>query len=803
MRQPVPFGKYLLLDRIAVGGMAEVFAAKAFGAEGFTRIVAIKKILPTLGEDPEFVSMFVDEARIAVQLAHENVVQVLELGKHDESLYIAMEYISGRDVRQLLDRYRKRGEPMPLPQACAIAARVCDALDYAHRKTDAAGNPLGIVHRDVSPQNVLVSFDGLVKLIDFGIAKAEKRLQQTQSGILKGKFSYMSPEQVRGELVDRRSDVFASGVLLWELICGRRLFGGESDIAVLEKVRNADVPPPATVNPKVPKALSNVVLAALAANPRDRYQSCGEMHDDLLPFAQEGGTPIGSRQLAAFLREEFRSEYQEEQARMRRWLGAGSEERVEAGGGGGLSGGGAISGLGDAVPGVGGAVVSAGAGSAEVEHTLRAWRIEPDGDTLVRPPTPTGRTIPREALEPQQTRILERPELGAPDFDTSKEPTGARRGERNGALTRPRKDLSGPRGLVVAVGIAGAVVSVAATVVGYVTLAPRFATPAEPQRRPVQVEATRATAGTPPAVRDPQATPASERAEATPAPAIDAEVAPAAPKPAEVAASPANVAEVASAQAKVAEVAAAPAKVAEVASAPAKVADVAVPAKPAAIAAPAKRRARPATEPVKAAAPEAPPKVAAAAPPVEATAPAAARISAAAEEGTSEAGSREPRLHVVTDPTGAEIKLGGKSIGHAPLTTDPLEADREYELSASLDGYLSARRTVRTGRGATDVMLRLPIQPVAGARSLPSQADPIQQASALIGYLVTSTRPAARVTIDGRATGRWTPVPEANPIALPAGTHQIVFETADGKRHEEVVQIEAGTTSRISRDLRP
>ena len=739
MRQPVSFGKYLLLDRIAVGGMAEVFAAKAFGAEGFERIVAIKKILPTLGEDPEFVSMFVDEARIAVQLAHENVVQVLELGKHDESLYIAMEYISGRDVRQLLDRYRRRSEPMPIPQACAIVARVCDALDYAHRKTDASGNPLGIVHRDVSPQNVLVSFDGLVKLIDFGIAKAEKRLQQTQAGILKGKFSYMSPEQVRGEIVDRRSDVFACGALLWELICGRRLFGGESDIAVLEKVRTADVPPPATVNPAVPKALSNVVLGALAADPRARYQSCGEMHDDLLPFAQAGGTPIGSRQLAAFLREEFRSEYQEEQARVRRWLGAGSDDRVavEAGSGAG--------------------VAMAGGGSVEVEHTLRAWHISPDADTLVRAPTPTGRTIPREALEPQKTRILERAELEAAELDMSKEPTAARRDERHGALSRPRKDAAGVRGLVVAVGIAGALVSVAAAIAGYVALAPRFGRPAEPGRRAAAVEPVRAPA---------DAAPSAQAAPAAPAPAKAPEAAP-------------GPAEVAPAQAKVAEPAAPPAKAA----------------------APVRRRPAPA-DAVKVAAAEAPPKVATATlAPAERREPAPPVVSAAHEEAASEASPREPRLHILTDPTGAEIKLAGKRIGHAPLTTDPLEADREYELSASLDGYVAVRRTVRTGRGSTDVMLRLPIQPVAGVRLAASQGELIQQASALIGYLVASTRPVARVTIDGRETGRWTPVPEANPIALPAGTHTVVFETADGKRLEETLQIEAAKTSRLTREL--
>src|SRR5205807_7113076 len=263
---------------------AEVFVAKAFGVEGFERLLAIKKILPTMGEDAEFIRMFVDEARIAVQLAHANIVQVLELGKHDESLYIAMEYVSGRDLRQLMERFRKRQEPMPLPQACLIVGEVCEALDHAHRKRDAQGRALGIVHRDVSPQNVLVSFEGEVKLIDFGIAKAESRLQKTQAGILKGKFSYMSPEQVKGVSVDGRSDVFAAGVLLWELLCGKKLFTGESDFAVLEKVRKGEVPPPRSLNAAVPEALERVVLKALAVEPEERYQWCSELHDDLLRF---------------------------------------------------------------------------------------------------------------------------------------------------------------------------------------------------------------------------------------------------------------------------------------------------------------------------------------------------------------------------------------------------------------------------------------------------------------------------------------------------------------------------------------
>src|SRR5438045_5663798 len=277
MRKPTRFGKYLLLERIAVGGMSEVVVAKGFGVEGFERLLAIKKILPTMGEDAEFIHMFVDEARLAVQLAHANIVQVLELGKHDESLYIAMEYISGRDLRQLMERFRKRQQPMPLPQACLIVAEVCEALDYAHRKRDAQGRALGIVHRDVSPQNVLVSFEGEVKLIDFGIAKAESRLQKkTQAGILKGKFSYMSPEQVKGSALDGRSERFACRLMLWELVCGEKLFVGDSDYAVLEKVRLGAIPPPRSRNPECPHALAKAILRALAADPARRHQTAAQ-----------------------------------------------------------------------------------------------------------------------------------------------------------------------------------------------------------------------------------------------------------------------------------------------------------------------------------------------------------------------------------------------------------------------------------------------------------------------------------------------------------------------------------------------
>src|SRR5207302_1910487 len=267
-----------------------------------------------------------DEARIAHQLAHASIVQVLELGQHEESLYIAMEYVSGRDLRQLMERFRKRQEAMPLPQVCLIAPEVCEALDHAHRKRDAQGRPLGIVHRDVSPQNVLVSFEGEVKLIDFGIAKAESRLQKTQSGILKGKFSYMSPEQVKGDAVDGRSDIFAAGILLWELVCGEKLFTGDSDFAILEKVRNGIVPAPRSVTRTVPEGLEKVILKALSNDPNQRYQVASELHDDLMRFTFLGDMVYGHRQLAEWIREEFAQDWDKEQARLRGWLEVGEEK---------------------------------------------------------------------------------------------------------------------------------------------------------------------------------------------------------------------------------------------------------------------------------------------------------------------------------------------------------------------------------------------------------------------------------------------------------------------------------------------
>jgi serine/threonine protein kinase len=315
VKKPIPFGKYLLLERINVGGMAEVFKAKAFGVEGFERLVAVKRILPSIAEDQEFITMFVDEAKIAVQLTHANIAQIFDLGRVGDSYFIAMEFVHGKDLRAIFDRARKRGETVPVPMACYVAMKICEGLDYAHNKKDAAGRDLHLVHRDVSPQNVLLSYDGEVKVIDFGIAKAAGKAGKTQAGILKGKFGYMSPEQVRGLPLDRRSDIFAVDIVLYELLTGERLFVGESDFSTLEKVKNVEIMPPSTYNRRIPEELEQIVLKALAKDVDDRYQTAMDLHDDLQSFMYTSGNFFSRKDLSAYQRKAFAEEIAKESAR--------------------------------------------------------------------------------------------------------------------------------------------------------------------------------------------------------------------------------------------------------------------------------------------------------------------------------------------------------------------------------------------------------------------------------------------------------------------------------------------------------
>jgi serine/threonine protein kinase len=311
--RPIEFGKYILLDRIAIGGMAEIFRAKATGVESFEKILAIKRIHPNMSDDKDFIKMFIDEAKIVGQLAHPNIAQIFELGRIEGHHFIAMEFIWGKDLLQLLTKFKRQRAFMNPYQAGFITSRICEALDYAHKKRNAVGEPINIVHRDVSPQNILVSYDGEVKIIDFGIAKARDRSSQTAAGVLKGKFGYMSPEQVRGLPIDHRSDIFAIGTLLYEMLTSKPLFVGNSDLDVLEKVRNVDIPPPRQVNPKIPPQLEKIILKALEKDVDDRYQWGSEMQEDLDKFINSIDPIYSAKRLGDWMQKVFNVEKSKEQ----------------------------------------------------------------------------------------------------------------------------------------------------------------------------------------------------------------------------------------------------------------------------------------------------------------------------------------------------------------------------------------------------------------------------------------------------------------------------------------------------------
>jgi serine/threonine protein kinase len=313
---PRLYGKYFLLELINVGGMAEVFKAKMFGVEGFEKIVAIKKILPEIAEDKEFIRMFVDEAKIAVRLQHPNIVQILELGKIEESYFIAMELVNGKDLKTIRKRMKRVDLLMPPEQSSFAISQVCDGLDYAHRKCDEKMNSLNIVHRDISPQNIIISYEGTVKLIDFGIAKAKSKSTKTQAGMLKGKFSYMSPEQVSGQPIDRRSDIFSLGVVFFEMLTGKRLFLGKNDVETLEKIRKAEVPPPSVFNSLVPPELDRIVLKALAKDRDERYQWASEFAEDLKKFSYTTDQQFSRQDMMNFMSEFFADELEEETAKL-------------------------------------------------------------------------------------------------------------------------------------------------------------------------------------------------------------------------------------------------------------------------------------------------------------------------------------------------------------------------------------------------------------------------------------------------------------------------------------------------------
>ncbi|MEO8504273.1 MAG: TonB family protein [Acidobacteriota bacterium] len=308
------FGQYTLLDRIAVGGMAEVWKARMKGVEGFQKTVAIKRILPSLTDSPDFVTMFIDEAKLAAQLQHNNIIHIYDLGKLGEDFYIAMEYIEGKDLRTILNTARSRQMALPQELALLVASRLASALDYAHRKRDFDNRELGLVHRDVSPQNVLISYEGDIKLCDFGIVKAVSKSSKTQMGALKGKLQYMSPEQAWGKPVDARSDIFSLGSLLFEMLTGRRLFAGDSEISVLESVRDCRVERPQAIDPAIPGEIDALVMKALEREPENRFPSAGAMQKEIERVLQSQRRSPSPADLAGYMHRLFSGEARAQEA---------------------------------------------------------------------------------------------------------------------------------------------------------------------------------------------------------------------------------------------------------------------------------------------------------------------------------------------------------------------------------------------------------------------------------------------------------------------------------------------------------
>jgi serine/threonine protein kinase len=305
LREGTSLGRYQIVRYLAEGGMAQVLLARTSGLEGFERHVVIKRIRPEQAHDVRYVTMFLDEARLAALLHHHNIVQVHDVGQDNGEYFIAMEYVHGADLKQLLRELNARHKKTPIEHVITISTAVSAALHYAHEMRTPDRRSLGVVHRDVSPANILVGYDGSVKVTDFGIAKAALRGSETRSGTLKGKVAYMAPEQCMGAEIDRRSDVFALGIVLYELATVRRLFKGANDFVTMNAIVAGKIPPPSQFRPDLPRELENIIMRALAHDPEKRFQTAEAMRLSLEMFADEHGIRTSTTALADFVLEQL------------------------------------------------------------------------------------------------------------------------------------------------------------------------------------------------------------------------------------------------------------------------------------------------------------------------------------------------------------------------------------------------------------------------------------------------------------------------------------------------------------------
>lgn len=314
---PEFFGKFVLLEKLATGGMAEVYLAKAMGAENVWKFVAIKRILPQFSQNAEFIDMFKEEAKIAINLAHGNIVPIYEFGEEKGQFFLVMEFVEGRNLRQIINRIQNTGQKLSIEHCTYIINEVARGLDAAHRCVDGTtGRPLNITHRDISPQNAMINFEGEVKVCDFGIAKAESKIENTQAGTLKGKFGYMSPEQAEGQEIDCRTDIFSLGIVLWELLAQERLFLSNNELNTLRKIRDCQIPSLRKIDPNIPTELERICNKALTKDRNLRYQSAAEFHRDLNRFMNRQFPDFSSQDFSTFIKQLYAKEREEHRQKM-------------------------------------------------------------------------------------------------------------------------------------------------------------------------------------------------------------------------------------------------------------------------------------------------------------------------------------------------------------------------------------------------------------------------------------------------------------------------------------------------------
>ncbi len=326
---PQPFDKYVLIGKLGHGGMAEVNLAVSEGKGNFRKLVVIKRLHRHLAMEPGFIDMFLDEARLAARLNHPNCVQTYEVGEWDDNHFLAMEYLDGQGLERLLRISGQRDEPVPLDAAARIVSDALDGLAYAHELTDYDGRPLNVVHRDVSPQNIFVTYNGVVKLLDFGIAKAATHIVETRTGVIKGKYAYIAPEQGLGETIDHRADLWSMGVVLWEVLTGRRLFKSVNELATLQETLQGEIAPPSAFRTDVPPELDVICMRALTRDVSERYQSANEMKDELDRWLSDQPKPFGRKHIARLMRARFAAVIELHQKTLAQCLDGGA---VQAGG---------------------------------------------------------------------------------------------------------------------------------------------------------------------------------------------------------------------------------------------------------------------------------------------------------------------------------------------------------------------------------------------------------------------------------------------------------------------------------------